>query len=250
MRPELTLRATSDAHSLAIQAADVISAQVKAKPDLTMLVATGATPMPTYAELARRVQAGALDMRRVTAVQLDEYLGLEADDPRSLWSWMVRSVMQPLGIEHSVRFEVSGGDSAAACAEYDRQIAALGGIDLAVLGLGPNGHLGFNEPPSMVDAPTRVADLTPESLVSNYAYWGMDVPGQALTAGMTLILAARTTLLLVSGGHKREILRRVLEEQPTPEVPASLLAGPGVTVLADLAALGQRRQTASAPGTP
>ncbi|WP_424952526.1 glucosamine-6-phosphate deaminase [Deinococcus sp.] len=237
MRPGLTLRAVPDPQALAMLAADLIAAQVRAKPELTMLVATGSTPMPTYAELGNRVQAGTLDLSRVTVVGLDEYLGLEPDDPRSLWDWTLRSVIGPLRIRRSVRFGASG-DPGRACAEYDAQIAALGGIDLAILGLGPNGHLGFNEPPSAADAPTRVADLTPESLVSNRAYWGQDVPRRALTAGMTVILAARCALLLVSGEHKRGILHRVLEGPPTPEVPASLLGGPGVSVLADRAALG------------
>ncbi len=113
----------------------------------------------------------------------------------------------------------------------------LGGLDLAVLGLGPNGHLGFNEPPSLPDAPTRTLALTPASLESNRAYWGeLAVPEGAITAGMDVILAARQTLLLVGGTHKRAVLHAALEGPETPEVPASFLRRTALTVIADEAA--------------
>ncbi|AZI44803.1 glucosamine-6-phosphate deaminase (plasmid) [Deinococcus psychrotolerans] len=218
-----------DSQALATAAADFIAEQVRANPDLSILVATGNTPMPTYAELARRVRAGELEMNRVVAVQLDEYLGVAEDDPRSLWSWMLRSFVEPLGIRRTVKLEDPR--------TFEAAIAALGGLDLAILGLGPNGHLGFNEPPSPADAPTRVLELTPESLASNAAYWGeLPVPRQAITAGMDIILAARKTLLLVSGAHKRAVLRSALEDGPTPDLPASLLRRTPLTVVADEAA--------------
>ncbi|WP_019010753.1 glucosamine-6-phosphate deaminase [Deinococcus aquatilis] len=225
----VTLKTVPDTQALAQAAADLICAAVRANPDLSILVATGNTPMPTYTELAQRVQHGEIDFSRVTAVQLDEYLGLTDDDPRSLWSWMQRSFVAPLGITRTVRLHTPE--------EFDREVAALGGIDLALLGLGPNGHLGFNEPPSPPDAPTRTVTLTPESLESNRVYWdGLPVPTGAVTAGMNLILSARQTLLLVSGAHKRAILRRTLEGPQTPDLPASLLRGTALTVLADEAA--------------
>ena len=234
----LNVQAAPDAQALAVMAADLIAEQVRLRPDLSILVASGSTPTLTYAELARRVRAGTLDLSRATAVQLDEYLNLEADDPRRLWNWTVREVVEPLGIRYTLRFDAESTDPQRACADYNAAVAALGGIDLAILGLGPNGHLGFNEPPSPADAPTRTVELSAESLVSNRAYWGRDVPERALTAGMSVILAARRTLLLVAGAHKRLVLGRVLNGPPTPELPASLLDGPGVTVLADVAALG------------
>ncbi len=214
---------------LAQAAANFISAQVRAKPDLSILVATGDTPMPTYIELARRAKAGAVDFSRVTAVQLDEYLGVSDDDPRSLWGWMRRSFVEPLGITRAVRLESP--------AQFAAAVADLDGLDLAVLGLGPNGHLGFNEPPSQPDAPTRTLTLTPASLMSNAAYWGgLAVPTGAVTAGMDVILAARACLLLVSGAHKRAILRAALEGPEAPTVPASFLRRTALTVIADEAA--------------
>lgn len=225
--PTLNIQPTPE--TLAIAAADFITAQVRANPTLSILVATGNTPMPTYTELARRVKAGEADFSRVTAVQLDEYLDVAGDDPRSLWGWMQRSFVQPLGITRTVRLEEPS--------EFEAALEALGGLDLAILGLGPNGHLGFNEPPSPPDAPTRRLTLTPESLVSNAAYWGdLAVPTGAITAGMNVILSARATLLLVSGAHKRSILRRTLAGPETAEVPASFLRRTPLTVIADEAA--------------
>ncbi|WP_291430479.1 glucosamine-6-phosphate deaminase [Deinococcus sp.] len=218
----------ADAEQLAQAAADFITAQVRANPHLSILVATGNTPMPTYAELARRVEAGDVDFSRATAVQLDEYLGIEDDDPRSLWNWMRRSFVEPLGLTRTVRLHSPG--------QFGAAIRDLGGLDLAILGLGPNGHLGFNEPPSPPDAPTRTLALTPASLESNRAYWGVAVPAGAITAGMDVILAARQTLLLVSGAHKRGVLHAALRGPETPEVPASFLRRTALTVIADEAA--------------
>ncbi|ULH17132.1 glucosamine-6-phosphate deaminase (plasmid) [Deinococcus sp. KNUC1210] len=225
----VTLDIQPDSEALAVQAADFIATQVRAKPTLSMLVATGNTPMATYAELGRRAERGDADFSRVTAVQLDEYLGLGEKDPRSLWGWMERSFVTPLGVRQTIRL----ADPAA----FEADISALGGIDLAILGLGPNGHLGFNEPPSLPTATTRVLALTPASLESNRAYWGeLSVPTHAMTAGMNVILSARAVLLLVSGAHKRGILRRTLEGPETPDVPSSLLRRTPLTVIADEAA--------------
>ena len=218
-----------DPAALAARTADLIAGEVRKKPDLSILVATGSTPMRTYAELARRVAAGELDCSRATAVQLDEYLGLEEDDPRALYGWMCSAFVGPLGITKVVRLK----DLHA----FEARLEELGGLDLAILGLGPNGHLGFNEPPSLPQAPTREVTLTPASLASNAAYWdGLPVPARAVTAGMNVILAARRGVLLVEGAHKRDILAKVLNGPQTPDVPASFLQGANVTVLADAAA--------------
>jgi len=221
---------------LAARAADFFTAELERKPKLTVLVATGNTPMLTYAELERRVQRQELDCSSLTAVQLDEYLGLPESDPRSLYGWMNRSFLEPLGISKVIRFDPNL-EPDPACTQFEAEVARAGGIDLAVLGLGPNGHLGFNEPPSNPQSVTRALELTPESLSSNAAYWGeLPVPTHALTAGMNLILAARRVLLLVSGAHKRDVLSRALEGPQTPSLPASYLRDTDLTVLADIEA--------------
>jgi glucosamine-6-phosphate deaminase len=231
----------ADAADLAHRSARVIADAITEDPRAALLVATGNSPMATYAELAELHARGELDTSKVRPFQLDEYLDLRPDDPRSLSGWMRRSFTRPLGIaDERVTWLEADGDIDESCARYARAVRAAGGFDLAVLGLGPNGHLGFNEPPSAADAPTREVVLTPESLASNAVYWGDDVPRRAVTAGMDLIMRARRVLVLVSGGHKQTILERMLAGAPSADCPASLLRlRDGVTVVADRAALGR-----------
>lgn len=239
--PEPLIVEAADAADLARKSALLIADVMREHPAAALLAATGNSPMQTYAELAELHARGQLDSSRLRPFQLDEYLGLEPDDERSLGDWMRRSLTAPLGIaDDRVTWLETAGDLDASCARFDRAVRDAGGLDLAVLGLGPNGHLGFNEPPSAVDAPTRVVDLTPESLVSNAAYWGENVPRRAITAGMDLIMAARSVLVIVSGPHKQAILSRMLHDQPSADCPASLLRlRDAVTVAADRAALGR-----------
>jgi glucosamine-6-phosphate deaminase len=215
--------------------------EIRKQPDAALVAATGNTPMGMYIELAQCRISGQIDTSRLRVFQLDAYLGLAPDDPRALFSWTRRAFIEPLGIAQSnvVRLAGDAPDPREACRRYEAAVHEVGGFDISILGLGPNGHLGFNEPPSPPDAPTRVVDLTPESIESNARYWGSEekVPPQALTCGMDILLAARRTLLLVSGVHKHQILHRAVEGPQTPEVPASnLQSAPQVTVLADRAA--------------
>jgi len=232
---------TEDYAALSRAAADLVADTVARTPDAAVIVATGETPMGLYRELAERRAQGILDASRLRVFQLDSYLGLGPDDDRSLYRWMRESFLDPLGIPAArvTRLPGDAADPEAACRAYDRAVAEAGGIDLAILGLGPNGHLGFNEPPVEADGPTRVVTLTDESIESNARYWGGHdrVPRQALTAGMAVLLAARQTLLVASGARKRTILRRAVDGPITPDVPASYLQrAPNVTVIADQAA--------------
>jgi glucosamine-6-phosphate deaminase len=206
-------------------------------PNATFMAALGTSPLGIYRGLAAMRAEGRLDTSRLTLVQLDEYLGIEPSDPRSLIGWLRRDVAGPLGIgdERIVRLAGDVSDPVAACSAYERLVAEAGGIDIAVLGLGPNGHLGFNEPPSDATARTRVVELAPASLASNARYWpGGTVPTSAITAGMDVILAARRTLLVVSGRSKAAVLHNLVEGPISPSTPASYLRrSPGVTLLAD-----------------
>jgi glucosamine-6-phosphate deaminase len=207
------------------------------RSDATLMAALGATALPIYAALADTPRRGALDTSRLRLVQLDEYAGIATDDPRTLIGWLRRDVAGPLGIaeERIIRLDGSEPDAVAASRRYDDAVAAAGGVDVAILGLGPNGHLGFNEPPSGPDAATRCVPLSAASLESNARYWPeLGSPSAALTAGMTTILAARRVLLVVTGTRKRDILRATVDGPITPDVPASLLRRhPAATLLAD-----------------
>jgi glucosamine-6-phosphate deaminase len=205
----------------------------------TLMPALGASALPVYAELAAMRDRRELDTGGVRLVQLDEYADLpdgEAD-PRSLRAWLERDVARPLAIprERVIALDGAAPDVVAACRAYDEAVVAAGGIDVAVLGLGPNGHLGFNEPPSAPDSPTRRIDLSEASLASNARYFpGRSVPRAALTAGMSTILAARRILLVVHGAHKRSILLAMLTRPIGPDLPASALRShPGTLLLSD-----------------
>jgi glucosamine-6-phosphate deaminase len=230
-----------DAGSFARAGADVVAGIVRADGPVTIVPATGETPVGMYAELAARHARGDLDTHGVSIVQLDEYLGLQHDDRRALFGWMDRTVLGPLSIDaaHVSRLPTDG-DVDAACAAFDRDLDASGGIDLAILGLGTNGHLGFNEPPSDVASPTRTVHLTQDTVAANARYWGSeaDVPTRAVTLGLRTLLEARRILLLVAGASKHAIVRRALEGPVGEDVPASFVRqarGP-VTVLVDRAA--------------
>ena len=219
-------RVARDAEHLAREAAEVIAGTIEADPHAALVVAAGDTPQPAYRELATHVATG-LDVSRIRVFQLDDYAGIAHDDRRSLFAWLVRGFVEPLGVEPEqvTRFDGAATDLEVSCRRYEADVADAGGFDLAILGLGPNGHLGFNEPPSDRRAPTRPVELSTESVASNANYWGGEdqVPRRAVTAGMDLLLAARRIVLIVSGAHKRSILAQALDGPIEPSVPASYL---------------------------
>lgn len=239
---DLRIEVVDDVVALGRAAADHVSGFLAGREASTVVPATGETPLGLYAELASRQGAGELYPTGVTIVQLDEYLGVAPEDRRSLFGWMHRTVLGPLGIADDgvLRLPVDG--DAAACAIFDRTLDDRGGIDLAILGLGDNGHLGFNEPASNVASPTRVVELTSTTIEANARYWGStdDVPTRAVTLGLGPLLRARTIVLLVAGERKRGIVHRALEGPVGEDVPASFLreAGAEVTVIVDRAAWG------------
>lgn len=240
MAGALELEVVDDGPALARASADLVCDLVEERPDAVLVPATGETPLGLYAELVARRRAGSFDPSAVTIVQLDDYLDVGADDRRSLFGWMHRALLEPLeiGPGHVLRLPTDG--DVDACAAFDEGLVARGGIDLAILGLGDNGHLGFNEPPAARGTATRVVDLTPATIAANARYWGSPdaVPTRAVTVGLGPLLASHTVLLLVSGGRKHDILRRALEGPIGDDVPASFLreADADVIVIADRAA--------------
>lgn len=230
-----------DAHAVAEDGARRMAQALREEPGLAVAVATGNSPVALYARLAELQARGEADASRLRPVQLDEYRDLGEDDPRALWGWMERAFLAPLGLDpaRALRLDGNAPDAVAECARMDRALAAAGGLGLAVLGLGPNGHLGFNEPPSGPDAPTRPVALTAESVRSNAVYWGGEerVPRRAVTLGMRPLLDARRILLVVTGAAKHGVLRRAVEEAPTPLLPASFLQDhPRAVAICDRAA--------------
>jgi glucosamine-6-phosphate deaminase len=232
-----------DADQLTKAAADLVTDVIAANPTASVVAATGRTPMGLYEELAARRRSGLVDTSGLWAFQLDEYLGLEQGDTRSLFGWMRRSFLDPLGVadERVVRLPLDG-DLEEACGGFDRAVEARGGLDLAILGLGINGHLGFNEPPSDALAPTRPVRLSPVTIKANAAYWGdsRNVPTTAVTMGMGQLLSARSIVLVVSGESKRSIVHRAMEGAVGPAVPASFLreSAADISVIVDRAAWG------------
>lgn len=224
------------------RAAQVVADAVRARPWATIVVPTGATPEGFYAALVALHRRGVFDASRLRVFQLDEYLGLGRDDPRSFYAWIKRIFLDPLGIASSqvVRLPGEAAEAVAkVCRDYDQAVRAAGGFDIAVLGLGGNGHLGFNEPPADPESLTRAVRLSAETVASNARYWGqhVEVPPYAVTCGMANLLAARLKVLLVAGDAKRGILRQAVTGPISAQVPASFLQqAENVIVITDVAA--------------
>jgi glucosamine-6-phosphate deaminase len=231
-----------DAQDLAGKAARVVLDLLRRRPEAVLTVATGETPRGMFRELVVAARGNPSLFSAVRWVMLDEYAGIAADDRRRLASWLSRELLDPLG-GHAGRltaFDPLAADAAAEGRRIEAAISSLGGMDLAVLGLGPNGHVGFNEPGSPFDSRTRLVSLAPESVSSNAAYWGSEacVPRRAFTLGLGTLMEARSLLLLVSGERKRTILRSVLNDPIGPQLPASVLRlHEDAVVITDRAAL-------------
>ena len=230
-----------DASALAAAGADLIGERLTSGGARSVVAATGFTPIGLYAELGARRRGGTINPSGLSVFQLDEYLGLEPGDGRSLLSWMRRAFLEPLDIadDRVVPLPVAG-DLDAGCAAFDHALDERGGLDLAILGLGTNGHLGFNEPPSSPEDGTRAVRLLPETVAANARYWGdgAGLPGRAVTMGLRQILAANRIVVLASGAAKHDVVHAALEGPVGPSVPASFLqdADADVSVIVDRAA--------------
>jgi len=221
-------------------AADAIRGLVTATPDAVLGLATGSTPLTTWAALA----ASGLDLSRVRGFALDEYVGLPAGHPESYRAVITREVVEPLGLTPSlVRVPGDdGGPLSSAGARYEADIEAAGGVDLQILGIGRTGHIGFNEPGSSLASLTRVKTLTEQTRADNARYFATvdDVPTHCITQGLGTILRARHLVLLAFGEAKAAAVAAALEGPVSASTPGSVVQlHPTVTVIVDEAAGSQ-----------
>jgi glucosamine-6-phosphate deaminase len=222
--------------------AEAVGALLSRKPDALLGVATGSTPLPVYQALAAKVRSGAVDASSARICQLDEYVGLPAGHPESYRSVVLREVVEPLGLSEKSFMGPDGTaeDVQAACAAYDKALADAGGVDLQLLGIGTDGHIGFNEPCSSLASRTRIKTLTDQTRVDNARFFDDDieqVPRHVITQGIGTILESRHSILLATGEGKAEAVARTVEGPVASVVPASALQlHPHATVVVDEAA--------------
>ncbi len=231
-----------DYQDMSRKAANIISAQIIMKPDCVLGLATGSTPVGTYRQLIEWYEKGDLDFSRVSTVNLDEYRGLAHTDPQSYYYFMQENLFDHVNIDKTATHVPDGTnpDAADACAKHEQIIKSLGGIDLQLLGLGNNGHIGFNEPGAAFEKETHLVDLAESTIRANARFFTSidEVPKQAYTMGIRTIMQAKKILVVVSGESKADIVSRAFFGPVTPEVPASILQmHPDVTVVCDEAAL-------------
>ena len=221
---------------LSRKAANLIAAQVIVKPDCVLGLATGSSPIGTYKNLIEACKNGDLSFEKVTSVNLDEYVGLDGSNDQSYRYFMDNNLFNFVDIDKAKTFVPNGcaDDLKAEGDAYDAHIKALGGIDLQLLGIGLDGHIGFNEPDSFFTAETHVVDLDESTIKANARFFASeaDVPRKAITMGMASIMQAKKVLLIANGANKKEIIEKAFFGPITPEVPASILQlHPDLTVI-------------------
>lgn len=227
---------------MSTKAANIIAAQVTMKPNCILGLATGSTPIGTYAKLVEKYKEGELDFAGVTSVNLDEYRGLPKENDQSYYYFMHDHLFSHINIDKRRTFLPDGTepDAEKACNDYNDIIHSVGGIDLQLLGLGHNGHIGFNEPSDNFALETHCVDLTESTIKANQRFFASyeDVPKQAYTMGIKTILQAKKVVVVVSGADKAEAVYKSFFGPVTPQVPASILQlHPDCIVVADEAAL-------------
>ena len=223
-------------------AANVLSAQVMMKPDCVLGLATGSTPIGTYKVLIERCAQGDLDFSQVKSINLDEYVGLSGEHDQSYRYFMNNNLFNHINIDKA-NTNVPNGlaeDVDAECERYNNVINTLGPIDIQVLGMGHNGHIGFNEPDDHFPLETHKVDLAQSTIDANARFFASadEVPRQALTMGIKTIMQAKKVLVVVSGKDKAEIVKKAFTGPVTPQVPASILQmHPNVILVGDEEAL-------------
>lgn len=235
---------TKDYDDMSRKSANFISAQILLKPDSVLGMATGSSPIGTYKYLAERYENGDLDFSRITCVNLDEFKGLSHENKHSYYRFMQDNLFSKVNIDVNKTFIPDGNiaDADETCKKYEDIIEAVGGIDLQLLGLGHNGHIGFNEPSDIFPKRTHCVNLAESTIQANSRFFESkeDVPAQAYTIGIQTIMSAKKILTVVSGADKAAIVRKAFFGDITPNVPASILQlHHDVTIIGEAAAFSE-----------
>ena len=228
------------------KAANILSAQVILKPDTVMGLATGSSPVGTYQQLIEWYKKGDLDFAQVRTVNLDEYAGLAPEHSQSYRRFMQENFFDHINIPRESTHVPNGlaPDLEAECRRYNQVIQSLGGIDIQLLGMGHNGHIGFNEPGQAFELETHVVDLTDNTIEANARFFASrdEVPRQAITMGIKSIMQAQRIVMVVSGADKADMVRAAFAGPVVPQVPASILQmHPNFILVGDKAALSKLR---------
>lgn len=233
---------TKDYEQMSRVAANILSAQVIMKPKCVLGLATGSTPIGTYYQLIKWYEKGDIDFSEVTTINLDEYKGLSPENDQSYRYFMNTHLFDHINIDKNKTYVPNGlePDSGKACSQYNQIIQKYGGIDLQLLGLGNNGHIGFNEPGSAFEKETHCVSLTQSTIDANARFFSSmdEVPREAYTMGIKTIMQAKKIVVVVSGLQKASIVKKAFFGPITPEVPASVLQlHNDVTIVGDEEAL-------------
>ncbi len=235
----MIIKTYDSAQQAALVIANEIAAQIQKKNDSVLILPTGGTPIPVYENLVKQYQEGKVSFAKVNTFNLDEYKGIAADHYERYYNFMQRNLFSKVDAKpeqiHVPNSEAK--DSEKECEEYEAKYRAAGCADIALLGIGHNGHIGFNEPGTSFESVTHVTDITPRTIEANARFFNSadEVPKQAMTMGISSILAAKRIILLATGESKAEIIRKLMDaEKPTEEIPATaLLMHPCVEIYVD-----------------
>lgn len=232
----MNIRILTNAEQVAINCAMLIASQVINKPNSVLGLSTGSSPIRSYEYLIKWHQEGLVDFSSATSFNLDEYLGLEPTHDQSYHYFMQEKLFSKINLKQSFIPNGNTENTDEECINYENKITSMGGIDLQLLGLGINAHIGFNEPDSTFSKSTRVADLAPSTIEANKRFFESadDVPKKAITMGIGTIMRSKKILLIAYGKSKAEAIRNMVKGDINPMVPSSILnLHKDVTILID-----------------
>lgn len=236
-----------DSKEMSKEAARLIAQRMLQNPSLVLGLATGSTPIGTYKNLIRYYEEGLISFKAARSFNLDEYIGLNEKSPMSYITFMKEQLFSKVDMDEK-KFRVPRGDARdldKECIDYEKAIKAAGGIDLQLLGIGGNGHIGFNEPGTAFDSRTQIVDLTEETIKDNARFFTSkeEVPTKAISMGMRSIMEAKEILLLATGSSKAKAIKGAVQGPITVDLPASVLQlHPNVTIIVDEEAARELRR--------